>query len=180
MGTDKGLLKLDTVTWAQTAAHKMALLQIPVVLSVNNEQYPNYPAFFPAEKIIKDNEAINVKGPMRGVLSVHATYPEEDLFVLACDMPLMETAVLEQLLGYYKIQTADAFVYTNDGTPEPLCGIYCASGSSHILQLQKKNQLLKYSMKYMLEQMKTISIPLAADQKKYFRNFNAHTELNGL
>ncbi len=180
MGSDKGLLTLNALTWAQAAADKMAVLQIPVLLSVNHEQYARYNAFFSAEKLIKDNEDIPVKGPMLGILSVHTKCSEEDLFVLACDMPLMEITMLQQLLSYYKTKTADAFICTNDGTAEPLCGIYCASGLSHILKLQDTHRLLKYSMKYMLEQMKIISIPLTEDQKKYFRNFNSHAELNGL
>jgi molybdopterin-guanine dinucleotide biosynthesis protein A len=180
MGTDKGLLKLQAGTWAQTAVDKMAGLPLPVVLSVNEEQYNSYSTVFTIEQLVKDNETINVRGPLRGVLSVHAQYPDADLFVLACDMPLMETAVLKQLFRYYEMQTADAFVYTNDGVYEPLCGIYTAKGLSHIRGLQKTNQLLKHSMKYMLEHVNTFSIPLATDQKKYFRNFNAHAELKGL
>jgi molybdopterin-guanine dinucleotide biosynthesis protein A len=180
MGTDKGLLKLQAGTWAQTAVDKMAELSLPVVVSVNEEQYNSYSTVFTIEQLVKDNETINIRGPLRGVLSVHDQYPDADLFVLACDMPLMEAAVLKQLFRYYEMQTADAFVYTNDGVYEPLCGIYTAKGLSHIRGLQKTNQLLKHSMKYMLEHVNTFSIPLTTDQKKYFRNFNAHAELNGL
>jgi molybdenum cofactor guanylyltransferase len=180
MGTDKGLLKLQAGTWAQTAVDKMAELQLPVVLSVNEDQYNSYATVFAADQLVKDNDAINVKGPLRGVLSVHIKYPQEDLFVLACDMPLMEGNILKQLFSDYQKQTADAYVYTNDGVHEPLCGIYTGRGLSHILHLQNTNQLLKHSMKYMLEQVNTLSIPITVDQKKYFRNFNAHAELNGL
>ena len=44
----------------------------------------------------------------------------------------------------------------------------------------KSDQLPKHSMKYMLEHISTQLIPIPEDQKKYFRNFNAHAELNGL
>jgi molybdopterin-guanine dinucleotide biosynthesis protein A len=174
------LLKLQASTWARTAVDKMAALLLPVVLSVNEQQYGNYSAVFATDLLIKDNETIDVKGPLRGVLSVHVTFPAEDLFVLACDMPLMEPPVLQQLLRYSETQTADAYVFTNDAAYEPLCGIYTAGALSHIFQLQKTNQLLKHGMKYLLEQVNTISIPLTPDQKKHFRNFNAHAELNGL
>ena len=93
----------------------------------------------------------------------------------------METELLKELVNNYQQQTnADAFVYTNDGEPEPLCGIYKASGLAHILQLYQSKQLPKYSMKYMLEHINTCLIPLTDDKKKSFRNFNAHAELNGL
>lgn len=118
---------------------------------------------------------------LAGVLSVYLQYPEEDLFVLACDMPLMETSILNELLLAYREYTLNgAYVFLNGGHPEPLCAIYTAKGLSCILDLLKANELPKHSMKFMLEQIQTFTISLNDDQKKYFRNFNAHAELNGL
>lgn len=115
------------------------------------------------------------------VLSVLLQYPSEDLLILACDMPLMETELLKELLVQYRQHiSADTYIYINDREPEPLCGIYKASGLAHIIRLYQTNQLPRYSMKYLLEHTGTQSIPLADDKKKCFRNFNAHTELNGL
>ena len=41
MGTDKGLLKLEANTWAQTAVDKLSELSIPVKLSVNKNNMQN-------------------------------------------------------------------------------------------------------------------------------------------
>jgi molybdenum cofactor guanylyltransferase len=181
MGSDKGLLKLHATTWAQTAIDKMKLLELPVVLSINKDQVEGYGAIFPPQQLIPDNASLEMNGPLCGVLSVHLKYPAEDLITLACDMPLMETALLKELLSYYSQQPSpDAFVYTNDGEPEPLCGIYKARGLAHILSLYRGNQLPKHSMKYMLEHIASQSISVPDDKKKCFRNFNAHAELNGL
>jgi molybdenum cofactor guanylyltransferase len=181
MGSDKGLLKLHANTWAKTAADKISELQLPVYFSVNANQYPEYSGIFPAEQLIKDNDTLKMRGPLYGVLSVHLQYPSEDLFILACDIPLMETPLLKDLLNQYQQNSsADAFVYSNDGEPEPLCGIYKAKGLAHINRLYQSDQLPKHSMKYMLEHLSTQQIPIKEDQKKYFRNFNAHAELNGL
>lgn len=181
MGADKGLLKLNTDTWAKAAAAKMIELNLPVYFSVNAIQYSEYAAIFPAEQLIKDNDTLQIRGPLLGILSVHLQYPGEDLFVLACDMPLMETALLKDLLiRYNQNSNADAFIYSNDGEPEPLCGIYKAIGLARIIYLYNSNQLPKHSMKYMLEHISTELIPIREDQKKYFQNFNAHAELNGL
>lgn len=181
MGSDKGLLELHANTWAKTAADKITELQLPIVLSVNSTQYPEYADIFPAEQLIKDNDTLKLKGPLCGVLSVHLQYPNEDLLILACDMPLMETELLKELLKHYQQNNnPDAFVYSSDSEPEPLCGIYTAKGLTHIINLYKADQLPKHSMKYMLEHITTQLLPIAEDQKKYFRNFNAHAELNGL
>ena len=181
MGTDKGLIKLHANTWAQTAMDKISTLHLEVRLSVNSIQYSDYLSVFTENQLIKDNDELQVKGPLAGVLSVHVQYPYEDLFVLACDMPLMEAVMLnEQLLLYRQHSSSDAYVFTNDGEPEPLCAIYRAKGLSHIVDLLKAKELTRHSMKFMLEHINTFTIPLNDGQKKYFRNFNAHAELNGL
>jgi molybdopterin-guanine dinucleotide biosynthesis protein A len=181
MGSDKGLLKLEARTWAQTAVDKMAVLNIPVKLSVNKQQHPEYAAIFPVEDLIADNETLQLKGPLLGLLSCHLSFPAEDLFVLACDMPLMESSILTELYSTYQQQPeADAYVFTNDNEVEPLCGIYKAKGLSSIITLMKNGQLTKHSMKFMLDHLTVNSIAANEAQKKCFRNFNAHAELNGL
>ena len=181
MGTDKGMLKTQTSTWAQTAVDKMSSLSIPVVLSVNANQYKEYVNDFPASQLIIDNDALTIKGPLCGVLSIHLRYPNDDLFVLACDMPLLDPVVLKELYNHAASNPSyDAYVYTNENEPEPLCGIYRAKGLSHILELYQKKLLFKPSMKYLLEHVITSLTPVPDDQKNSFRNFNAHAELNGL
>ncbi len=181
MGSDKGLLKLEANTWAQTAIDKMADLNIPVKISVNSNQYPDYAAVFPSANLITDDATLPLKGPLLGVLSSHLKFPNEDLFILACDMPLMEPSLLNILYTQYQQKPSfTAYFFTNSDEPEPLCGIYKAKGLSIILDMLVSDRLLKHSMKFMLEHLNTTTIPATEEQKKYFRNFNAHAELNGL
>lgn len=181
MGSDKGLLKLEAKTWAQTAFDKLAELNFPIVISVNQKQYDDYAVVFNSSELITDDPALSIHGPLSGVLSVHLQHPTEDLLILACDMPLMETVLLKELLTNYQQHSLnDAFVYTNDGEPEPLCGIYKASGLAVVLAMYQSQQLTKHSMKFMLYHINMFTIPIVEEQKKYFRNFNAHAELNGL
>jgi molybdopterin-guanine dinucleotide biosynthesis protein A len=181
MGADKALLKVEASTWAQTAIDKLAALHLQVVLSVNAFQQSSYAGQFNDCPLIADNKSLDIKGPLCGVLSVHLQYPTEDLLVLACDMPLMETVMLKELIAHFNQHPANnAFSFTNNNEPEPLCAIYKTTALSHILDLYHAGQLQKHSMKYMLEHASSFYIPLADDQKKYFRNFNAHADLNGL
>lgn len=182
MGRDKGLLKLEANTWAQTAIDKMSALNIPVKVSVNSKQYPDYAAVFPVTDLILDDASLlPLRGPLLGVLSSHLMFPDEDLFILACDMPLMEPSLLTTLyIRYQQEPFFNAYVFTNEGEPEPLCGIYKAKGLSIILDMLVAGQLIKYSMKFMLDHLNTMRIPATDEQKKFFRNFNAHAELNGL
>jgi len=181
MGADKGLLKSEIGTWAQIGAEKLKTLGIAVKISINTKQSDDYFKLFATNDLIPDNESLKVKGPVRGVLTAHLRYPSEDILVLACDMLLMETEILKSLIGQYqKHPESEAVVFTLDGEPEPLCGIYTAKGLTRIYHSYKTNQLTKHSMKYVLGCISTSFIHLSDDKKKYFANFNTQAELNGL
>ena len=159
----------------------MAVLKIPVKVSVNTDQFEPYSKVLSAADLINDDTSLPLKGPLLGVLSSHLAFPAEDLFCLACDMPLMDVSVLKELYElYHQQRTADAFVFTNEGEIEPLCGIYSAKGLSKVLGKLRAGQLPRYSMKFILEQLEKKTMAATEEQKKYFRNFNAHAELNGL
>jgi molybdenum cofactor guanylyltransferase len=181
MGTDKGLLKLEAKTWGQTAFDKLAALNIPVKISVNNDQFAAYSEVFSIANLIPDNPSLSLKGPLLGVLSGHLQNPTEDLFILACDMPLMEPILLEDLRSRYRLQQSyDAHIFTNNSEAEPLCGIYTSKGLAVILNMLREGRLTRYSMKFMLDHLNVNLIPVTDEQKRSFRNFNAHAELNGL
>lgn len=181
MGADKGLIINEARTWAQTAVDKLSVLNLPVKISVNEKQYADYNKVFDAGQLVTDNAALAVKGPLLGVLSAHLQNNTEDLFVLACDMPLMESFILKELYACYEQdKKQDACIFTNDNEPEPLCAVYTAAGLSKLITAIQQNRLYKYSMKFALSLLDVFSIPLTEEQKKYFRNFNAHAELNGL
>jgi molybdopterin-guanine dinucleotide biosynthesis protein A len=94
--------------------------------------------------------------------------------VLACDLPLMESPVLDGLYRFYLIKNLfQAFVYTNNGEPEPLCGIYTASGLALIHNMYYTHKLEKQSMKYVLGQLLVYSLPIPVNKKQCFRNFNS-------
>ena len=180
MGTDKGLLTAETKTWAQSACNKLSGLQFPVKISVNQQQRESYLALFAENDLITDDTSLQLKGPLLGVLSAHIQFPSEDLMILACDMPLMETSIIKLLYSNYQENpSADAYIFTNEGEPEPLCAIYSSNALSRILSMFRNGDLLKYSMKFMLDHLVIHSIPLMEEQKKCFQNFNAHAELNG-
>ena len=181
MGSDKGLLKLEANTWAQTAIDKMAVLNIPIKISINHQQFHDYKAVFPATDLITDNASLSLNGPLLGVLSSHLQFPHEDLFILACDMPLMDPSLLQSLYSLYLQEPSlNAYIFTNGVEPEPLCGIYKAEGLANIVDMLASGRLTKHSMKFVLDHLSTRAIPATEEQKRFFRNFNAHAELNGL
>ena len=64
-------------------------------------------------------------GPIAGIITAQARFPEAAWLVLACDFPLLDGATLDQLIsGRDALRHATAFRSVSDGLPEPLCAIY--------------------------------------------------------
>ena len=70
-------------------------------------------------------DSVAGEGPIVGIRSALAAHPEVAWLVIACDLPFLSDAALEQLLeerdpGVF----ATAYRSTFDGLPEPLCTIW--------------------------------------------------------
>jgi len=181
MGNDKGLLVYQDELWAQVAYDKLRLAGLPIKLSVNATQQEDYTKHFGLDQLIVDDLSLTIKGPLLGLLSGHSLFPEEDLFLLACDLLAMEFHLLERLLNEYTAEGSfDAYIFNKGGQQEPICGIYTAKGLKKIMQLLKTSGLEKYSMKYILSNLKVFEIALDEKDEKAFTNFNSHADINGL
>lgn len=173
MGTDKGLIPSADGNWAQSAVEKMASLGFPVVLSVNDRQHRAYSMLFPGLELIVDSPELPLAGPLLALLSIHERKPMEDLLIFACDMPLMQPVFFRRLIDQQLGQPAfDAFVFSNDGDLEPLCGLYTARGLATLTDQLHGGTLKRFSMKHALEQLNAFSIPIADDEKVFFSNVN--------
>ena len=177
MRQDKGLLKEEEETWAEIAARKLASLQLPVVVSVNAGQVIEYENIFDTNMLITDNAEMDFKAPLAGLLSVHLSLPGEDLFVLACDIKDMTTALMEQLYHHYRQEDYEAYVYTTPGMHQPLCGIYKANGLRRINEMRKNGTLRKYSMMHVLQVLNTNYLAANKDDFPAFKNYNNQEEL---
>ncbi len=180
MGRDKGLLRQASQTWAQMAFDKLYALNIPVVVSINHTQLKSYKAIFSEELLITDNDVFNMGGPLKGILSVHKQYPQNDLLVLAVDIINMNEELLSQLYSYYKQTSAEAIVFKHKLQTEPLCGIYKANALGKIVELYEKGELKKHSMHFILEQLQTFYIEVPVQQEDKFANFNSENDLTNL
>jgi molybdopterin-guanine dinucleotide biosynthesis protein A len=65
------------------------------------------------------------RGPIAGILAAQAFDPAAAWLVVACDLPLLDGATLDQLIaGRDPARVATAFRSAHDGLPEPLCAIW--------------------------------------------------------
>ena len=64
-------------------------------------------------------------GPMAGLHAALHSHPQAAWLVLACDLPFLDAATLQQLIAARAPhRLASAFRSSHDGKPEPLCAIY--------------------------------------------------------
>ncbi|MES2828067.1 MAG: molybdenum cofactor guanylyltransferase [Bacteroidota bacterium] len=181
MGADKGLLLHDGNAWAEVARKKLNAIFPVVLISVNADHYERYQALFEEKILVKDHYEIAVQGPLLGILSAHTQNPEEDFLVIACDLLMMESLLIEKLVNLYSHQPGyEAYIFTHEQGDEPLCSIYTGKALSRIYQLYQQNPNLKNGLKYMLNQLDVLKIPLEESKVKYFTNFNDQETLNNL
>jgi molybdopterin-guanine dinucleotide biosynthesis protein A len=75
--------------------------------------------------LIVDSDELGEAGPLIGIRSALAAFPEVAWLVVACDLPFLSDAALEQLLAERDpALLATAFLSTHDGLPEPLCAVW--------------------------------------------------------
>lgn len=179
MGKDKGLVQTGDQYWTTLAAGKITSLSIPVVISVNLFQLPMYLKEFKDMTLIPDNVSLKVKGPLSGILSVYIKNKSEDLFVLACDMPLMNSFILQQLQNAYKQNPGyQAYVYASDAGLEPLVAIYSHNALRKVLEEVKAGKLKKFSMHGVLESLNVFRLEISPADQQYFQNFNSPRDLS--
>lgn len=65
------------------------------------------------------------EGPIIGIRSALAAHPQVAWLVVACDLPFLSDAALDQLLAERDpTLLATAFTSVHDGLPEPLCAVW--------------------------------------------------------
>ena len=168
MGSDKGLMQKNGTSWAGLVANKITSLNIPVVFSINHQQSETYSALFSRDRLILDN--IEIQGPLKGLLSVHQKYPQFDILLMACDLIDMDETTLRYLISEFEFKNEfDFFVYQGDFA-EPFCAIYTSRGLRPVLEKAQDHALLKFSFQTILDEGRTLRIPLTDTSS--FRNYN--------
>lgn len=166
MGRDKALVTLGGKTLLERAVERWKDWGGALFLSVGGEEreklapveatpvFDRYPGF----------------GPMGGLHGGLLVCETDYLLLCAVDTPFLTPEHAEKLAA--SIGTADACVFTLDGRPQPLFGLYrttCLSVAQLLLE-QGEHRMMR-----LLDAVETVSIP--AEDEKAFRNLNTPEEL---
>jgi molybdopterin-guanine dinucleotide biosynthesis protein A len=165
MGRDKALVQLDGRTlldWALDRWRDFGPLQLSVGAGARTVLAP--------EGIPAVADVYPRRGPLGG-LHAGLTACRTDLLLLtAVDSPFVTPEMAEGLLN--GLGGADACVYTLDGRPQPLFGLYrtrCLPVAQALLEAGENK------MRLLLEQVDTVYLP--ARDPAPFRNLNTPEEL---
>ncbi|MDG1572923.1 molybdenum cofactor guanylyltransferase [Robiginitalea sp. M366] len=124
MGRDKGLLEYHGKPQREYLYHQLQPLCSEVYLSLRPGQESDLPDHLPY--ILDENL---YRGPFNGLLSAHHKFPDAAWLVVACDLPMMDTAALRYLLERRNPQApATAFATQETGLPEPMAALWEPSG----------------------------------------------------
>ncbi|MFH0879166.1 MAG: NTP transferase domain-containing protein [Lentisphaerota bacterium] len=80
------------------------------------------------------HDAVDVRGPMAGIITALQTHPDKSWLIAACDLPFLDRPTLDFLIRHRNpAKMATAFTSAHDGLPEPLCAIYEPSSLPRLL-----------------------------------------------
>ncbi len=136
MKQDKAALKFHGQTQTEFGVNLLAKFCEKVFISNRKEQKdkPGHKGFTQ----IHDRDEYSNIGPLGGILSALAEYPNAAWLVLACDLPFVKESTMETLLEKRNSQKiATAYISTHDNLPEPLCAIYEPAARAQLLKFFK-------------------------------------------
>ncbi len=170
MGTDKGLIQDITGNlWAKKAFQLLEQVNLTSYISINLKQKDSYLAYFNMAELLVDNSSLSIQGPLKGILSAHQQQPDEDLFVLASDMPNLTKKQISCLLDFQSDRSEyEIWIYQNQTRPEPLCAIY----SARVLKQIVLNPPTKFGLLPLINQYKTAYLKISPDEIACFVNVN--------
>jgi molybdenum cofactor guanylyltransferase len=174
MGSDKGLLPIRNTIWAKHMHEKLAPFHIPVVYSINADQFAEYREHISPEYLIVDNT--EVKGPLNGLLSIQQRYPGFDILLISCDMLDLDVHTLEHLFEQYNNdRTFDFYVYQDEEFAQTFCGIYTGVGLEKVEGRLMIGRLDSFSLQSVLDEGYTMRLEIK--NKAAFKNYNSSADI---
>lgn len=168
MGTDKGLLMLGGMRFAEHVLSALQPVTSSLIIVANNPEYRHlgFPVY---TDLVKDC------GPIGGIYTGLCSSTNERNLVLSCDLPFMTTAMLRHIISCDEAGK-EITIPTLGGRPEPLCGVYsknCIPGLARLIGEGKRK------LKDILPAFNTSYVPLAgvAGTERDFMNINTREDM---
>jgi molybdopterin-guanine dinucleotide biosynthesis protein A len=121
MGRDKGLIPYRGQPQYERLYEELSGLGLNPVLSLRGDQWTDRD--LSRYRLLKDR--FHGFGPLGGILTAQHELPETAWLTVACDLPLLDQATIQNLMAHRDPRKhATAYRSNVDSWPEPLCAIY--------------------------------------------------------
>lgn len=169
MGTDKGLVLFNEKPFVEHIIEALKPLADEIILVGNNKEYDSF-------NLKRVDDLIENAGPLAGLYTGLKHSKTEANLVLSCDVPLISSAVLKQLIAVNEEGFDMVQVQSQDKTM-PLIALYkkhCLHSCLRLLNSgERRLRLLANELKYK-------TIVLESDFEKHTANINTKKELKDI
>ena len=166
MGSDKGFLKLNGVSFMEYSITAMKPLVSEIIIVSNN---PDYDIF----NLKRVEDVIKEPGPLAGIYTGLKTSKTEFNLVLSCDVPLITKEILEMLIEAQDRQS-DIIQIVSQGKSMPLIALYKKCCETQFYKLLKNNER---RLQVAVNQCKVKNITLSSQTELFTKNINTPEDL---
>ena len=156
MGTDKAFLPLPGCPDETFLSHTLQLVRhFPTIALSVAQKDARYDVF----DCIQIADCWPEIGPMGGIASCLSALDAEAILVLACDTPLLSSALIDRLeTAWAENPDAQCILPVDaDGRMQPLCAIYARTSLPLFLDAIAQE---KYALRYVIDQLDTLPLTL--------------------
>ncbi len=169
MGTDKGLLTLNNKPFIQYCIEALQPLVSEIIIV---SSHTDHDAF----QVKRIGDIIEDAGPVSGIYSGLKASKTTYNLILSCDIPLIHTSVLKQLIAAVD-DTSEIIQMESRNKTMPLIALYKKScGEKFLKQLQQDERRLRIAVK----QCRTKTIRLDSEYDVFTTNVNTPEALKAL
>lgn len=169
MGTDKGLITLEGITFTERIISAMNPLVKSIIIVSNTSEYDGF-GYQRIEDVIKDS------GPLAGLYTgLHYSKTEYNL-VLSCDVPLINSKILKKLVAEMDY-TSDVIQFQSQGKTIPLVAFYRKRCMYTCLELLEQGEK---RLRVAIDHLNTKTIAIDSKMELYVKNINTKNELNDI
>ena len=169
MGTDKGFLMLNGKSFMQHSIDALKPLVSEFIIVSNNTDYD----VFGVNRI---NDSIENAGPLAGIYSGLKESKTDYNLVLSCDIPLINSDVLRQLISAIDA-TSEVIQIESNNRKMPLIALYSKSCKTKFERLLNAGER---KLQFAVNQCNVKSISINKNEAKFTTNVNTQNELKQL
>lgn len=162
--TDKSLVQLNGQTLTEIIHQNLESIFNNIYIVGKENHFPNF-------NFINDNKFVQC--PLNGIVTALEHNQNDWIFVIACDLPLVEASIINELYGCITSSTQIVLPKVNN-TLQPLCAFY------HMSVLKIFNSAIgkgDYSLMKLLDQIKVVKVTIPIEDEEQFLNINYKKDL---